>query len=159
MDRRQLAGTALSLALVAFPARGATAQPPCRVEGTWDLVSVTVDGKDEPLAGYQQRKVVGGGRFMWLGQAARRDTLPMRTALDSMRATSMAGGAGTFTLVGNAYTEKLDYFLDPSLLGHSMRATCRTEGDRWTHSFTTPFDTVTSKAPRQQVVELWRRVP
>lgn len=159
MDRRQSARTALVLALVGLPARVATAQPACRIEGTWELVSVTVDGKEEPLAGYQQRKVVGGGRFMWLGQAARRDTLPMRTAFDSLRATSMAGGAGTFTLLGNTYTEKLEYFVDPSLLGRSMRATCRTEGDRWIHSFTVPIDTLASKAPRQQVVEVWRRLP
>jgi hypothetical protein len=129
------------------------------VEGTWDLVSVTVDGKPMPLGGHQQRKVVGGGRFMWLGQAARRDTLPMRTALDTLRATSIAGGAGTFTLAGDTYTERLEYFSDPSLLGQSLRATCRTEGDRWHHAFMVPWGAASSTTPRQRVEEVWRRLP
>jgi len=131
----------------------------CPVEGTWDLVAQTVDGKAQSLAGYQQRKMVSGGYFMWLGQNRQRDTLPMRTALDTLRATRMSGGAGTFTVAGNRYTEHLEYFSDAHQLGKSVPGNCRVLGGQWFHSFPVPFDTTAGPGPIHHVVEIWRRVP
>jgi hypothetical protein len=131
----------------------------CPVQGTWELVAQTVDGKAQPLTGYQQRKIVAGGHFMWLGQNRGRDTLPMRTALDTLLATRMAGGAGTFTLVGNRYTERLEYFSDARLLGQSVPGMCRVLDGQWFHSFSVPFDTTAGPGPFHRVVEVWRRVP
>ena len=139
-------------------ARRAGSSGSCAVDGTWDLVAQTVDGKAQSLAGYQQRKMVSGGYFMWLGQNRQRDTLPMRTTLDTLRATRMSGGAGTFTVVGNRYTEKLEYFSDAHQLGKSVPGTCRVLGGQWFHSFPVPFDT-TGPGPIHHVVEIWRRVP
>jgi hypothetical protein len=144
------------------PPAGAARRPgpasTCAVEGTWDLVAQTIDGKAQSLAGYQQRKMVEGGHFMWLGQNKGRDTLPMRTALDTLRATRMSGGAGTFTVAGNRYTEHLEYFSDARQLGQSVPGTCRVLGGQWFHSFPVPFDT-TGPGPIRHVVEIWRRVP
>ena len=140
-------------------ARRPAASATCPVEGTWELVAQTVDGKAQSLTGYQQRKMVAGGHFMWLGQDRGRDTLPMRTALDTLLATRMAGGAGTFTVVGNRYTERLEYFSDAHLLGQSVPGTCRVLDGQWFHRFPVPFDTTTASGPIHHVVEIWRRVP
>jgi len=147
------------------PAAGATARaaprpPTCRVDGTWELASVSVDGKERALSGYQQRKILTGGHFMWLGQAARRDTILRRTVADSLRATTVLGGSGSYTVSGSAYTERLDYFYDPNGIGQTVPATCRVDGEYWYHSFTTPFDSLSVPADkRQHIVEVWRRVP
>lgn len=134
------------------------AQSPCRVEGVWELVSVSVDGKARALSGYQQRKMLANGRFMWLGQSARRDTIALRTVADTLRAQQVLGGSGTYSVRPGTYTERLDYFYDPRGIGQTVPATCRVEGDWWTHSFTVPFDT-TSGGTIQRIVEVWRRVP
>ena len=131
----------------------------CPVEGTWDLVAQTIDGKAQQLAGYQQRKMVSGRYFMWLGQDRRRDTLPLRTALYTLRARRVSGGAGTFTVEGNRYTEHLEYFSDAHQIGQSVPGTCRVLGGQWFHSFPVPFDTVAGPKPIRHVVEIWRRVP
>jgi hypothetical protein len=130
----------------------------CQVRGVWELVSVSLDGKDQPLAGYKQMKVLTDRRFMWIGQAARRDTLPLKTQMDTLRAYQIGGGAGTYTTSGNTYIEHLDLFAIPSWVGTSFKATCRTEGGRWYHSFTQPNDTTKAPGPYQHIIEVWRRV-
>jgi hypothetical protein len=130
----------------------------CPVRGVWELVSVSENGKDQPLGGYRQRKIVTDRHFMWMGQAARRDTLPLRTQLDTLRAYQTPGGAGTYTTSGTTYIEHIDFFVIPSWVGTSFRATCRVEGDRWYHSFTTPNDTTAAPGPYQHIIEVWRRV-
>ena len=132
--------------------------PACRVEGVWELVSTTYNGQEMPRPGYSQRKVVARGHFMWLGEDAGRDTIPLRTASDSLRAFRVAGGAGTYTLAGNVYTERLEYFYDGRLVGHSVQATCRTEGDRWYHSFTPPTMSTAGSEPSARLEEVWRRI-
>ncbi len=141
--------------LAAHPARPRAG---CQVRGAWELVSVSVDGKDQPLAGWRQVKVVTGRHFIWVGHAARRDTLPLRTELDTLRAYQAVGGAGTYTTSGTAYVEHLDLFYDPGMVGTSFKATCRMEGNTWHHSFTAPNDTTKSAGPYAHVAEVWRRI-
>lgn len=130
----------------------------CQVRGVWELVSVSQDGKEQPLAGYKQRKVLTDRHFIWIGQAARRDTLPLKTELDTLRAYQVGGGAGTYTTTGTTYVEHIDVFAIPSWVGTSFKATCRIQGGRWHHSFTLPNDTTAGPGPYQHVTELWRRV-
>src|SRR2546422_5834110 len=66
----------------------------CQVRGVWELVSVSQNGKDQPLAGYRGMKVLTDQHFMFVGQAAKRDTLPLKTEMDTLRAYQMSGGAG-----------------------------------------------------------------
>ena len=79
----------------------------CRVRGVWELVSVSQNGKDQPLAGYRGMKVLTDRHFMFVGQAAKRDTLPLKTELDTLRAYQMSGGAGTYTTSGTTYIEHI----------------------------------------------------
>ena len=134
----------------------ATDSATCNIQGVWDLVNVTVGDRKEPVAGWKQRKVVTARHFMWVAQAERRDTLPLRTALDSMRVGMVGAGAGSYTLNDSTYTETIEFFNDPAFIGKPWPATCRTVGDRWYHSFTQPARTGPDSGAR--VVEEWRRV-
>ncbi|HEU4995259.1 MAG TPA: hypothetical protein VFT29_10565 [Gemmatimonadaceae bacterium] len=130
----------------------------CQVRGVWELAASIVDGKDRPLAGYKQRKLVTERYWMWLGMQARRDTLPLKTQADSLRLYLLGGGGGTYTTSGSTYVEHIDIENDPSWVGTSFTATCRVEGDRWYHSFTIPNDTSKTKEQIHRLTEVWRRV-
>ncbi len=130
----------------------------CPVRGVWELVSVSQNGKDQPLAGSRAMKVLTDQHFMFVGQAAKRDTLPLKTELDTLRAYQISGGAGTYTTSGTTYVEHLDLFVIPSWIGTSFRATCRIEGGLWYHSFTDPNDTTAGPGPYQHFIEVWRRL-
>src|SRR5690349_8029407 len=56
----------------------------CRVQGVWELESTTNNGKDMTQKGYRQIKIVTQHHFMWIGQASRRDTLPLKTEADTL---------------------------------------------------------------------------
>ena len=130
----------------------------CQVRGVWELVSVSQNGKDQPLAGYRGMKVLTDRHFMFVGQAARRDTLPLKTEMDTLRAYQLSGGAGTYTTSGTTYIEHIDFFIIPSWIGTSFRATCRIEGRLWYHTFTEPNDTTAGPGPYQHFIEVWRRL-
>jgi hypothetical protein len=130
----------------------------CRVRGVWELVSVSQNGKDQPLAGYRGMKVLTDQHFMFVGQAAKRDTLPLTTEMDTLRAYQLSGGAGTYTTTGTTYIEHIDIFVIPSWIGTSFRARCRIEGRLWYHSFTDPNDTTAGPGPYQHFIEVWRRL-
>ena len=130
----------------------------CQVRGVWELVSVSRNGKDQPLAGYRGMKVLTDRHFMFVGQAAKRDTLPLKTEMDTLRAYQMSGGAGTYTTSGTTYTEHIEIFVIPSWIGTSFRARCRIEGGLWYHSFTDPNDTTAGPGPYQHFIEVWRRL-
>ena len=129
----------------------------CPVRGVWELVSTSVDGKEQSL-GARQVKVVTDRHFMWLSQAARRDTLPLKTQIDTLRVFRVNGGGGTYTTNGSTYTEHIELFATPSWVGTSFRAMCRVDGDRWTHSFTLPNDTTAAPGPYRRVLQVWRRI-
>jgi hypothetical protein len=131
----------------------------CAVRGVWELVSVTNNGKDQPLEGFKEMKIVTARHWMWLGEAPRRDTLPMHTLADTLRRNSIGGGAGTYTVNGDKYVENIEYFSDPTFLGKPWKATCRIEGNRWYHSW--PFPQDSTGVPRDSiahVVEVWQKV-
>ncbi len=145
-----VAGTGVSV-------RQQAAKASCQPEGVWDRVSTTYQGKTEQVTTYQQRKVVTKGHFLWLQQDLKRDTLRLKTPLDSARVYSLSGGAGTWSVVGDRYTEKIEFFDDPQLIGKPLTARCRMEGDRWYHMFDIA-DVNPPGTPHDTLVEVWRRV-
>ena len=131
----------------------------CAVRGVWQLVSVTNNGKDQPLNGVQETKIVTDRHWMWVAQAARRDTLPMKTLADTLRRNSIGGGAGTYTTNGNSYIENIEIFVDPSFVGKPWKATCRIEGNKWYHSFPFPQDsTGVARDSIGHYVEVWQKI-
>ena len=147
-----------ALLIAGAGANSRTPEAGCRVQGVWALVSVTNNGKEQSLNGWKQMKVVTRHHFMWVGQRARQDTLPLKTEIDTLRAYFIGGGAGTYTATGNTYVEHLDVFNNPAMVGKPWNATCRVEGNRWYHSFTDPNDSTKATGPVGHVIEVWRRV-
>ena len=157
--RRFLAIAVSGCCLVVVGAAFSVHRDGCRVQGVWEMEAMTNNGKDLPLNGVKQIKIVTPRHFMWVGQDARRDTLPLKTAADTLRRNSIGGGAGTYSATGNAYVEQIEVFNDPSWLGKPWKATCRVQGDRWYHSY--PFPQDSTGVPRDSIahiVEVWRRV-
>jgi len=153
-----LAVSGSSLALVR--PTSATAPPACKVQGVWERVATIQAGKRTEFTGARQVKVVTRKHFMWLTTASRRDTLPLRTALDSARFFETAGGYGTYQALGSKHTENIDLFVDPRLQAKSLKASCRIDGNRWYHTYlASAFDepTATSSAT-DSITEVWRRV-
>jgi hypothetical protein len=165
MTNKLLAATLLlgisGSVIAATRAPDRAAPPACRVQGVWDLVANTQAGKRTEFTGAHQRKIVTKKNWMWLVGASRRDTLPLRTALDTANYYSVAGGFGTYDVSGNHYTEHIDTFVDPSLQGKSLKASCRVDGNRWYHTFLASDLGPQPPAPtasRDSITEIWRRV-
>jgi hypothetical protein len=137
-----------------------SAPPACRVQGVWDLVANVQAGKRTEFTG-TQRKVVTNKHWIWLGAAARRDTLPLKTPLDTANYYSIGGGFGTYDVSDHRYIEHIDVFVAPRLQGKSLTASCRVEGNQWFHTFlASDLATQPSATPasRDSITEIWRRV-
>ncbi len=151
----------LSVPIVLVVGTGVSAQQKpartsCRPQGVWELVEVTFQGKAQPLT-FQQRKVVTKHNFMWLAQALKRDTLPLKTTADTLRAFFLDGGAGSYAVAGDTYTETIEFFNQPQFVGKTLAAHCRMVGDRWYHSFDSAVLSAPG-APHDTIHEVWRRV-
>jgi hypothetical protein len=138
-----------------------SAPPACKVQGVWEMVANIQAGKRTEFTGAQERKIVTKKHWMWLVSANRRDTLPLRTPLDSANFYSIGGGFGTYDVSGHKYTEHIDGFVDPRFQGRSLTASCRTEGKQWFHTWAIKdLNTPVAGAPvsTDSVTEIWRRV-
>jgi hypothetical protein len=134
-----------------------SAQSSCKLEGVWELVSGTSDGKPYP-AGLRQIKIITKGHFAVLWREA--DTpKQVRTTADSLAFFRHIGsGGGTYTLKGTAYTERVDYFSAPAVVGMGLPFTCRTEGDRFYQSGTFPVFEGGRKVRDLKLEEVWKRI-
>lgn len=133
----------------------------CKVQGVWERTATIQKGKRTEFTGAKQFKVVTRTHYMWLAERTRRDTLPLRTSLDSATFYAMSGGYGTYQVSGHKYTERLDLFVDPRLEGKSLTASCRIEGNRWIHTYrASDLDTPApgTTASPDSTTEIWRRV-
>jgi hypothetical protein len=137
-----------------------SAPPACNVQGVWERVATVTGGKRTEFTGAKQRKIVTKKHFMWLVSASRRDTLPLRTALDSAVFMQTGGGYGTYSVKGGKYTESIDLFVDPRLEGKSLTSSCRVQGNQWFHTFLPgDIDLLAPGAPvPDSSTEIWRRV-
>ena len=162
MERKLLAGVmlvAVSGTLIAArrDAHG-SAQQACDIQGVWNMVSYTYNGKAQDLRGTKSRKVVTKRYWMQITMDSRRDTIPLQSALDSARYFAMSGGSGHYRVAGNKYTEQWEFFSDPRMLGKTMTATCRTEGGRWYHTYRlSDLAPQTTKPSRDSVTEVFIR--
>jgi hypothetical protein len=116
-----------------------------------------VNGKSDSTGG-EEIKLMTKRHFMWVSQEARRDTLPLKTYRDSVRARTNGGGYGTYTVDGSNLTEHIELFPDPTYAGKDWPATCRIVRGQWIHSFITPaYKDSTGRSRRDTVSEYYRR--
>ena len=129
----------------------------CEVQGVWRRQKVVVNGKTNSTSG-EEVKLMTKKHFMWVSQEARRDTLPLKTYRDSVRAFSNGGGYGTYTVNGSNLTEHIEMFPDPTYTGKDWPATCRVVGGQWIHSWISPvYKDSTGRSRRDTVAEYYRR--
>lgn len=148
---------AYALAVTAFVVSPLSAQSPCKLEGVWQLVSGSADGKAYP-GGASQIKIITKRHFAFLVQEPG-GPKEMKTSADSLAAFRHAfAGGGTYTLQGTTYTERLEYFTDPAYVGMMLPFTCRTDGDRFYQTGTIPIFEGGKKVHDRKLEEVWRRV-
>ena len=93
--------------------------------GTWKMKSMTIDGQKNDLPGTAVTyKHVTPSGFVWLSYEK-----------DTGKVFRSAGG--TYTLTGDAYTERIEYGMGDDFDGiknasHAFK--CRIEGDTWYHT-------------------------
>jgi hypothetical protein len=144
-------------AMILSTAGALHAQSPCKLEGVWQLVSGSEDGKPYP-AGAREMKVITKGHFAFVYQVPG-GPKDLKAVADSLAAYRTSGsGGGTYTLQGTSYTETLEYFSDPSYVGKSLVFTCRTEGDRFFQSGMFPRYQAGKKIRDSKLEEVWRRI-
>jgi hypothetical protein len=145
------------LALLALLPTPSVSQRPCELRGVWQLVSGKYGDYTAP-ATWRQIKIITSGHFAFVGESDR-GVKDMKSAADSLQAfRTMFSGGGTYTLTGNRYTEKLEYFADPAYLGMSMQFDCRTDGDRFIQTGTLPIMEGGKKVGEVKLEEVWRRI-
>ncbi len=137
-----------------------TTQAACPVQGTWELVSVTVNGQRQPEdQQWRQIKLVTPTHYAWVGQARGAPTQPLQSVADSLAAYRTRGfGGGTYQVTDSTYTERLEYFVLPDWVGREITFSCRVTGDQWHH--TTDYPTMENgrETGRTRVEEVWRRI-
>jgi len=136
-----VAGVFLSIVASSGRADHITGELRGKLVGTWKMKSMTINGEknDLPETAVTYKHVTPGG-FVWLSYA--KDTGEMFRA-----------GGGTWTIAGDAYTEKIEYGLGGDLSqikngSHVFK--CRIEGDTWYH--------VGKLADGTTIDEQWTRV-
>ena len=96
-----------------------------QLQGTWELVSEKHgDGAsmNAPQYGHFKKKMIAGKHYSW--------------AEYNKEGTLLSMGGGTYTLVGNTYTENIEYFYPSGsgLLGATIPFECKVEEDSWHHA-------------------------
>lgn len=130
----------------------------CNVEGVWRAQKVVTNGRADSTSGVEV-KVMTKKHFAWVSQENRRDTLPLRTFRDSVRAFSDGGGFGTYTVSGNNVIEHIELFPDPTYIGKDWPSKCQVTGNQWIHSWIGPeYKDSTGRSRRDTVAEYYRRV-
>jgi hypothetical protein len=108
------------------------AQNAVKLQGAWEMISQTEDGRDHPIPG-RQIKLLTGTHYTWVRQDKKlvEELLAKRTQHDSISAYQDAFGAGTYKVVGNTYTETTEFFYAPQYIGKSVEFKFKLDGDRW----------------------------
>jgi hypothetical protein len=137
------------------------AQQKATIEGVWQALSQKMDGK-ETLAAGKDVKYITAKHWVWIYQEKAKclSLFAKKTQKDSIAAYSSAfgAGAGTYKLVGNTYTETVEYFGDPNYIGLSLEFTVKVEGDRLYQSGKFPVLEGGKKVKEVQLEEVYKRI-
>jgi len=152
--------TLVVLLLCAFVACS-IAQQKVNIEGVWQALSQKMDGKETLTAG-KDVKYITAKHWIWVYQDKGKclSLLAKKTQRDSIAAyyDAFGAGAGTYKLVGNTYTETIEYFSDPSYVGLSFPFTVKVVGDRLYQSGKLPIFEGGKKVKDVQWDEVYKRI-
>lgn len=109
------------------------------IVGAWEMVSYDYGPSGALPKGSKEIKLLSAHRFIWV-------------LYNSKSGQTLATGGGTYSLVGDSYTEHLD-FSDKraaALIGKDQRFTLTVSGDR--------LETVGQLSTGQKIAEVWKRL-
>jgi len=151
----------LALFLLCLFVAASTAQQKVRIVGVWQSLSQRMDGK-EILTSGKDVKYITAKHWIWIYQDKEKGVslLAKKTQKDSLAAyyETIGAGAGTYKLVGNTYTETIEYFGDPNYIGLSIDFTVKVEGDRLYQSGKLPMFEGNKRVKDVQWDEVYKRI-
>ena len=115
----------------------------CVLAGTWRLESMRYfrtandTGIVVPVR-EPQLKVLTATHFAYLRQLGDSAILDQSGRLQPVVGSHVWGGAGTYTVDGDRYTERFEIAEPRTLVGTAVQARCAVRGDLWRHEFTFP---------------------
>jgi len=117
-----------------------TKTPAQELEGVWKMTYGKIIYPDTVIEVTDSHsiKILLSGRFAFGNQDS-----------DS----TLTAGGGTYEYDGQTYTENIEYFTIPSLVGQSVKFDIKLEDGKWSHSGTIPSDDGELK-----LEEIWERV-
>jgi hypothetical protein len=131
------------------------------LEGAWELVDAKYTPADPAfsLSRYRQIKILTGTHWAFLSQdkSAPKMTGGGDTELLAAAKTFSAGG-GTYTLQGDAYTERVEFFYIPNFVGASLKFKIKWDGDEWIQTGTIPVKALGLGDKDMELYERYRRV-
>jgi len=153
--------TTLVIILLCLFVAASVAQQKVNIEGVWQALSQKMDGKETLTAG-KDVKYITAKHWIWVYQDKGKclSLLAKKTQRDSIAAyyDAFGAGAGTYKLVGNTYTETIEYFSDPSYVGLSFPFTVKVVGDRLYQSGKLPIFEGGKKVKDVQWDEVYKRI-
>jgi hypothetical protein len=153
--------TTLVILLLCLFVAASVAQQKVKIAGVWQSLSQKMDGK-EVLTSGKDVKYITAKHWIWiyLDKEKLVSLLAKKTQRDSISAyyDAFGAGAGTYKLIGNTYTETIEYFSDPSYVGLSISFTVKVEGDKLYQSGKYPVLEGGKKVKDVQLEEVYKRI-
>jgi hypothetical protein len=153
--------TALVVLILCLVVAVSVAQQKVKIAGVWQSLSQKMDGK-EVLTSGKDVKYITAKHWIWiyLDKEKLVSLLGKKTQRDSISAyyDAFGAGAGTYTLVGNIYTETVEYNPEPNYIGLSFPFTVKVVGDRLYQSGKLPIFEGGKKVKDVQWDEVYKRI-
>jgi uncharacterized protein YxeA len=135
------------------------AQKSVKLQGTWQLVSQTENGKEHPFSG-RQIKLLTKTHYSWAHQDKKQveELLAKGTPHDTIVAYHDAYASGTYKVIGDKYIETTEFFHAPQYIGKSVEFKFKLEGDIWTISGHYSHYEGGKKIDEVQLDQVWKRI-
>jgi hypothetical protein len=137
------------------------AQQKVKIVGVWEMVSAKNDGKEVFQSG-RQVKTITKTRFVFIYQDKDKvlAALAKKTQQDTLDAYAgqFGAGSGTYKLIGNTYTETIDFMQNVEYVGLSIPFTVKVEGNRFYQSGKFPVMEGGKKVKEVLLEEVYKRI-
>jgi hypothetical protein len=135
-----------------------------KLEGTWEMVSAKYGTRDTTYdyakLPFHMVKIITKNHWAFLEQDSSRNKFngggTDAELLDA--AKKFGAGGGTYTLEGDTYTEHIEFFLIPNLVGMSIPYKADVQGDRFIQSGTMPMKAAGLGNEDIQLYEVYKRI-
>jgi len=148
-------------AAVAIGLLGCAPEKASPLEGAWELVDAKYAPADPTfsLTTYRQIKILTKTHWAYLSQDRSAPKLTNGSDAELLAAAKTFGaGGGTYILDGDTYTEHVEFFATPNLVGASLKFKIKWEGDEWIQTGTLPLKALGWGEKDLELYERYRRI-